>query len=595
MPEKKYDVIVVGAGASGAIVASELAQQGVQVLCLDKGPRYSTEDFSLKQDEIRYYARGALVPSMKTDPLTWRETTADGDAALAPWADGPLGTANPLHLPPSLGTGGGSIHWGGACWRFRETEFRMLSTITDRLGKDALPENHTLVDWPISYADLEPYYDKAEWELGISGRGSNVVDRPELDENPWEAPRARDYPMPPLRTGTADQEFSDACKRLGYHPFRTAAAIASEEFKGRSGCTYCGFCHGYPCHVDAKTSTHVASLPAGMASGNLEIRDFCRVYKVNKAADGSRVTGVSYFDPDGRSVDVEADRVVLACYALENARLLLASGINRNGQVGRHLMTHAFGFFMGLTKEPSNPYMGTLVASTSIEDFSGELVHEYDPSVLWGAPIISWPGDYQPIEIVHSLPSSAPRWGAGFRNWMRDNYNHVWSMYSQTANIPTTETYVDLDPHRKDPWGQPALRMTHGWGEHDERMVEFLLTKKRLIAQEMGLTFWWEETTKPSYHLSTHEVGTHRMGEDPNTSVVDVFGRSHECENLYVIGGGQFPSYHGYNPTETIWAMAYMTVDDMLDRPMMTSHVPAERFAAPAGLGRATAGAGRVG
>lgn len=589
MPTAKYDVIVVGAGASGAVVASELAQQGVKVLCLDKGPRYSTEDFRLKQDEIRYYARGAMVPSMKTDPLTWRERSTDGDADIPDWAAGPLGTANPLHLPPSLGTGGGTLHWGGACWRFRESEFRMRSIIEERLGRNALPEGHTLVDWPIGYADLEPYYDRVEWELGISGRGSNILGHPEANENPWEAPRARDYPMPPLRQGAADIRFSDACSRLGYHPFRTAAAIASEPFKGRSGCTYCGFCHGYPCHVDAKTSTHVAALPAGVASGNLEIRDFCRVYRVNRNGPGDRVTGVSYFGPDGESVDVEADQVVLACYALENARLLLASGINRSGQVGKHLMTHAFGFFMGLTPDESNPFMGTLVASTSIEDFSGELVHDYDPTVLWGAPIISWPGDYQPIEIVHSMPTTAPRWGAGFKDWMRDNYNRVWSMYSQTANIPTHDTYVDLDPRRKDPWGQPALRMTHGWGEHDERAVEFLLTIKRKIAQEMGLTTWWEETTKPSYHLSTHEVGTHRMGEDPSTSVVDVFGRSHECENLFVIGGGQFPSYHGYNPTETIWAMAYMTADHILERPVMTSPVAADH---PTTL--ATAGHGRV-
>ena len=573
MSATRYDAIVVGAGAAGAVVAAELAQEGMRVLCLDKGPRYSTEDFRLKHDEIRYYARGALVPSMRTDPLTWREKTADGEADVPSWAAGPLGTANPLHLPPSLGTGGGTIHWGGACWRFRESEFRMRSTIEERLGADAMPEGHTLVDWPITYADLEPYYDRVEWELGISGRGSNILDKPDQNENPWEAPRARDYPMPPLRQSTADIRFAEACSRLGYHPFRTSAAIASEPFKGRSGCTYCGFCHGYPCHVDAKTSTHVAALPAGVASGNLEIRDHCRVWRVNRTNDGSRVTGVSYFGPGGESVDVEADQVILACYALENARLLLASGINRNGQVGKHLMTHAFGFFMGITPEASNPYMGTLVASTSIEDFSGELVHEYDRSVLWGAPIISWPGDYQPIEIVHSMPATAPRWGAGFRDWMRDNYERVWSMYSQTANIPTQDTYVDLDPRRRDPWGQPALRMTHGWGEHDERGVEFLLGIKRKIANEMGLTSWWEETTKPSYHLSTHEVGTHRMGEDPATSVVDVFGRSHECENLFVIGGGQFPSYHGYNPTETIWAMAYLTADHILGRPLMTSPV----------------------
>lgn len=574
MVQKKFDVIVVGAGASGAIVASELAQQGLKVVCLDKGPAYTDEDFKMKFDEIRYYARGAIIPNMTSDPMTWREGSKDL-SKLLPWVDGPLGTVNPLHLPPSLGTGGGSIHWGGACWRFRKTEFTMKSTIEERLGKNFLPEDSTLADWPISYQDLEPYYDRVEWDLGISGRGNNIVGEEHLSKNPWEAPRARDYPMPPLRQGPADQRFAEACGRLGFHPFRTAAAIASEPFKDRSGCTYCGFCHGYACHVNAKTSTHVATLPDGLKSGNLEVRDYCRVYKVNMSNDGSRATGVSYYDPQGRSVDIEADRVVLACYALENARLMLASGINKNGQVGKHLMTHAFGFFMGLTPESSNPFMGPLVASTAIEDFSGELVHDYDPSVFWGAPIISWPGDYQPLEIAQAMPENAPRWGAGFRDWMKDNYTRIWAMYSQTANIPTHETYVDLDPNRRDQYGQPVLRMTHGWSEMDQRAVEFLLKQKRKIAAEMNLTTWWEETSNPDYHLSTHEVGTHRMGEDPSTSVVDIFGRSHEVNNLFVIGGGQFPSYHGYNPTQTIQALAYMTVDQMLDKPMMPRVIPA--------------------
>ncbi len=183
MPAKKVDVIVVGAGASGAIVASELAQNGVKVVCFDKGPRYTDEDFPLKYDEIRYYARGAIVPHMTTDPMTWREGSKDS-ATILPWVSGPLGTANPLHLPPSLGTGGGSIHWGGACWRFRESEFRMRSTIVERLSKKALPEAHTLVDWPISYEDLEPYYDRVEWELGISGRGSNIFGQSDKSDNP---------------------------------------------------------------------------------------------------------------------------------------------------------------------------------------------------------------------------------------------------------------------------------------------------------------------------------------------------------------------------------------------------------------------------
>lgn len=565
---EKADVLVAGAGAAGAIIAAEMAKGGARVVALDKGPHYTAEDFRLKHDEIRYYARGAIVPHVTTDPMTWRaDSTAE--SKILPWVSGPLGTANPLHLPPSLGTGGGSIHWGGACWRFRESEFRMRTTIVERLGKDALPDNHTLVDWPISYEELEPYYDRAEWELGISGRASNLRGTLVPGGNPWEAPRARDYPMAPLRTGAADATFREACARLGYHPFRTAAAIASEPFKGRAACTYCGFCHGYPCHVGAKTSTHVAILPEGLATGNLEIRDHCRVYRVDRSDDGRRVTGVSYFDPDGKSVQIEADTVVLACYALENARLLLASGLNANGHVGKHYMTHAFGFFMGVLPEDTNPFMGPLVAASAIEDFSGELVHEHDPSVLWGAPIISWVGDYQPIEVAHAMPADASRWGTGFKRWMHDNYRRIWAMYSQTANIPTEACYVDLDPVVKDSHGQPALRMTHAWGGHDRRAVEFLLGVKRRIGAEMGLVSAWEEDTAPAYHLSTHEVGTHRMGEDPASTVVDVFGRSHECENLFVIGGGQFPSYHGYNPTETIWALAYLTVDHMLDRPLL--------------------------
>lgn len=561
----RYDFVIVGAGAAGLLIASELAKAGVRVLCVDKGPLYRQEDFHLKHDEIKYYARGAMVPGLTTDPITWRPHSG-AEARLAPWADSPLGAANPLHLPPSLGSGGGSLHWGGACWRFRESEFRMKSTIEDRLGKHSLPENSTLVDWPISYADLEPYYDRVEWELGICGEGSNVEGEPQKNANPWAPPRRRDYPMPPLAQPYSDRLFAEACSRLGYHPFRTAAAIASVPYGGRPACSYCGFCHGYPCHTGAKTSPFSVLLPTAMDTGNLDFLEYCRVMRLNVSNDRTRVVSITYRDASGAVRDLLVDQIVLSCYALENARLLLVSGINDNGQVGRHLMTHAFGFIMGLTPEPCNPFMGTLVASSSIEDFSGELIHDYDVRALWGAPIISWPGDFQPIEVIHALPPTAPRWGADLLRWMESNYLHVWAMYSQTANIPTTETYVDLDPHHRDPYGQPALRMTHSWSEWDARSVEALLKVKRAIAQEMGLTQWWEEEAKPMYHLSTHEVGTHRMGWDPRTSVVDVFGRSHQCRNLFVVGGGQFPSYGGYNPTETIWALAYMTVDHILGR-----------------------------
>src|SRR4029077_5623226 len=238
---------------------------------------------------------------------------------------------------------GGTIHWGGTYWRFREAEFRMRSAIIERFGEkalEALPEDTSIVDWPFDYKTLEPYYDKVEWELGISGQAGNIEGKIIPGGNRFEAPRSRDYPMPPLRQGPANLRFLEASQRLGYHPFPQAAAINSIEYNGRSACTYCGFCHGFPCHVGAKMSTQVATLPSGLATGNLEILPFSRVYRVERDATGKRATGVSYFDALGRSQTLEADLVVLGCYALENARLLLASGINENGEVGKYLMTH---------------------------------------------------------------------------------------------------------------------------------------------------------------------------------------------------------------------------------------------------------------
>jgi gluconate 2-dehydrogenase alpha chain len=559
------DVVVVGLGASGGIVASELAKAGAKVVALDKGPDYADADFALKHDEIRYFARGSMVPQMDTDPITWR--AGEGQTAtLLPWASGPLGLADPLHLPPSLGTGGGSNHWGGAAWRFRDAEFRMRSAIVERFGAKALPDGTDIVDWPLRYADLEPYYDRTESELGISGQAGNINGELMEGGNPFESPRRRGFPMPPLRQGPADLRFVEACRRLGFHPFPQAAAITSTEFKGRSGCVYCGFCHGYPCHVKAKTSTQVAVIPAGLASGNLEIRPYSRVYKVNRDETGERARGVSYYDADGQARELSANIVVLACYALENSRLLLLSGVNRNGMVGKYFMTHAYGWYAGLLSEWTNPFMAPLTAASVIADHTGELIPENDLGVLWGSVVTSWPGETQPIEGTRYAPESVPRWGKGLKDWMRENFRRLYSMYAQTSNFPSERYYCDLDPHIRDPFGHPALRITHDWTEHDKASVEFHLRIKRQIAKEMGLKPLWEEPTAPAFHLSTHEVGVHRMGVDPSRSVVDVYGETHESKNLFAIGGGQFPTYGGYNPTQTIMALAFLSTEELCKR-----------------------------
>jgi gluconate 2-dehydrogenase alpha chain len=556
-----YDVIVVGLGAAGGVIASELAKRGARVVGLEKGIFYKQADFVSKFDEIRYYCRSAIVPRMATDPITWRPSE-QVDARILPWASNALGLGDPFQIPPSIGTGGGTIHWGGASFRFREADFRMRSVIEERFGASALPDGHTMIDWPLGYQDLEPYYDRTEWELGCSGVAGNVGGNIVEGGNPFEAPRKRGYPMPPLQRHAVDQVFVEASRRLGFHPFPTPAAIATVPYKGRAACTNCGYCHGYPCHVGAKITTHELIEAASRETRNLEVLPHARVFRIDRGRNG-RVSGVAYFARDGRIVELKAPVVVLAAYAFENARLLLASGINRNGLVGQNLMIHNYGWFTGLMPDETNPFMGSLQCGSVVDDYSSELIPDNDQRVLWGSPINTWTGDMQPIEVIHGLPSNVPKWGAGFKEWLTRNYRHLTRMYSQHSSFPTRVAYCDLDPVVKDRFGQPALRITHDWTDHDRRAAIYFFEIKRRIAREMGMTTWWEDSPTPGYHVTVHDAGLHRMGEDPENSVTSPTGRVHQCSGLYACGAGQFPTLPPYNPTETIFALAYMTSEDI--------------------------------
>jgi gluconate 2-dehydrogenase alpha chain len=558
----RADAVVVGLGAAGGLVAAELALGGLHVVGLDKGPGHTDADFRYKQDEIKYYVRGAGIPGRGPDPITWRPDEG-ARAVPLPWATEVYPLADPLHLPPAGGTGGGSVRWTAAAWRFREADFRMRGAIAERFGASALPEDCTLADWPIGYRDLEPYYDRVEWELGVSGRAGNVGGRILAGGNPFESPRRRGYPLPPLRRGTADGRFVDASRRLGYHPFPQPAAIASAAYAGRAACTYCGHCHGYPCHVGAKASTNLISLPAAVASGNLDVRPYARATRVFRDPAG-RVSGVSYIDVMGRAMDVATEIVVLACYTLENTRLLLLSGIDGSGHTGRHYMTHNYGDLRGVLPEWTNPFMGPQVAGSVIDDVTSELIPDNDAGVVWGSPIIGEGGDIQPIEAAHMRPASVPRWGRALKDWLRESYRHLYQMCSQTTSLPSARAYCDLDPAVRDALGLPALRITHEWSDYDRQAAKYMMGVKRRLAAEMGMTHWWEAPAAPRYHVSNHEAGTYRMGEDPRSSVADRAGQCHQCAGLYLTGGGLFPSYGSYNPTETIQALALWTADHIL-------------------------------
>jgi gluconate 2-dehydrogenase alpha chain len=558
MTTKQADVVIVGLGASGSILARELTEAGFRVLGIEKGPEYSPQDFWLKFDELRYSIRCGISPTMDSDPITWRPNRKS-DATVLPWAVGP-GAGNPLFLPPSLGVGGGSIHY--ACWHWRQMaeDFRMRSVVLEHFGEEALPEESRVVDWPVSYDQLEPFYAQVEREIGVSGQAGNINGELIEGGNPFEAPRSDPYPFPPIRPSAANQPFVDACNALGYHPFPVPTSIISEDWGERKACVYCGFCRDYGCHVGAKSSTQDALIPAAMASGNLEILANCRAQRVNVDRDG-RARSVTYADAKGDLHEAAGDLIILSAYALENVRLLLISDINANAAVGKWYTIHNYHWFSGDLPEDTMIYAGPAAGGWGIDDFNTTF-HEYsDGSFLMGTPIMYFAGDTQPIEGVKNMPPGTPMWGSKFKEYLRTSYRRRFGMYSQIATLPVESNFLDLDPSVKDPWGQPALRITHDWGDHDKAAGRWINDIKHKIAREMGALQVWEAPLDPPYHITTHEHGGHVMGDDPTDSVVNSFAQSHEAPNLFVIGGGTFPTLSAYNPTATIQALAYRTAD----------------------------------
>src|SRR5712691_587733 len=297
MATQKTDVVIVGVGAAGGILAAELAKAGMKVTGLERGPRHVTADFA-GLDELRYCQRQDLRPHSRRQPVTWRPNRRT--------------RANPLPiLNYGNQAGGGTVHYGAVSWRLHDDDFRARAQTIERYGASAIPKDSSLADWPLTYADLEPFYDRAEYELGVSGKAGNLGGRKIDGGNVFEAPRRREYPLPALLPDQSGVIFEAGARKLGYHPFSSPRAILSQPYHERSGCTYCGFCQSFGCHVGAKSSILVTKLPEADATGNFKLVTGTMCYRVNSDNSG-RTTGVSYYGPDGSDNTIEAELVILA-------------------------------------------------------------------------------------------------------------------------------------------------------------------------------------------------------------------------------------------------------------------------------------------
>src|SRR6266446_5616925 len=561
MAIEKTDVVIVGMGAVGGVMAAELGKAGLKVIGLERGPRLKTADFQL--DELRYFQRQDLRPDIKRQPVTWRPNANSRAVRISPQNNGNQ-------------TGGGTVHYGAVSWRLHEDDFRARTHTIERYGLAAIPQGSSLADWPLTSAELEPFYDRAEYEIGVSGKAGNLQGRKIDGGNVFEASRQREDPLPALQLDQSAILFEAGAKKLGYHPFSTPRAIISQPYKGRPACTYCTYCQAYGCYIGAKSSILVTKLPEADATGNFTLKTGAMCYRINSR--DKRVTGVSYYGPDGSDNTIEAEIVVLGTFIYDNTRLLLLSktdkfpnGLaNSSGQVGKHLMAHMMPNVYGLFDDRHvNNYMGPSAQKHTIDDFNADNFEHSGAGFIRGAQIsVGTPNlEGGPLSFSTTAPPpGVPRWGGAYRDYLAKYFTRFAVMVAQSETLPYPDQTIDLDPTVRDQWGLPAPRLTYDWRRPNETaLVEFMMKKMEEIGRAMGAAQVWRAPLGPGMPGAHHEGGT-RMGNDPNTSVVNKYGQSWDIHNLFIVGSSTFPSMSGFNPTLTIEALAYMSADAIANK-----------------------------
>ena len=573
---QKVDVVAIGAGWTASALAWKLTAAGLRVVSLEQGPsRWANPEFEHDHDPLRYETRLAMMVDKRKETWTWRPDTRSPSLPIRQYGA----------FYPGMGLGGSGVHWSGQLFRFTPFDFQLRTSYTQKYGQGILPPGSSIQDWPITYEELEPYYDAYEYDIGASGQVGNLGGQLIPGGNPFEAPRSRPYPLPPLPVTIPSNLFADACREVGYHPFPQPAAIASQAFRDpfgnyRSGCILCGFCTRYGCEVDAKSSPQTTYIPVALATGHYEIRYDAHVVRVNVGADGL-ATGVTYIDAQGQEHEQPADIVLLTGFTLSNVKLLLVSrggrhsnGIgNDRGQVGRNC-THQYWTapVAGVFKDRRfNLYMGNTCTQNTIYDLYESVIDHSGLGFIGGGGVYSTLGERTPIMSASAYPvaGGGKKWGRDWKEALRTTWDGTVDFFMQGSSPAYDFHFYDLDPTYRDAWGMPLLRYTLDWQPNEQKMHDYMARQLRPVMERMGPTAMTVQDAKP--YRQTHFYGTHNtggaiMGRDPSDSVTNNYGQVWDTPNVFVTGATLFPQNPGANPTDTICALALRTGDAIRDK-----------------------------
>ena len=531
------DFVVIGSGAAGGVMAKELSSAGFDVVVLEQGPYLRAQDF--KHDDLAYIFNQELIGGARGEfPQTMRRSE-DEEAAVQDF---------PPPLLYARMVGGSSVHFSANYWRFRPIDFVERSTI-------GAIEGTGFADWPIGYDELEPYYTRVEWEIGVSGA-----------PGPFDPPRSKPFPLPPLPNKSGGVLFEQGARKLGLHPQPAPMAILSRPYDGRAACGHCGYCMLFGCEFGAKSSTLATMIPLAEATGRCEIRPESTVVRLETDKDGGRVREVVYLDGSGAEHAQQARAVVLCANGAETPRLLLMSDSSRHpnglanssGKVGKYLMFNCQPLAYGLFEHPLNEYKSAQVTRILLDYYDSDPARGYyGGGGLDARPFLS----ATPLGFALSgLPPDAPTWGPSFKQMLHEYFTRTVAVSGHTTSLPVESNNISLDPSTEDKWGRPAIRVTYRDHADDLAISRFFLKKGEEILDAAGARkVWTVPVTETS--VAAHLLGTCRMGDDPAESVVDRYHRSHDVRNLFIVDGSSFVTSGRGQPTMTIQALAFRAAD----------------------------------
>ncbi len=567
------DVVIIGLGWTGSLLAERLTAAGLNVLALERGRwRDTSTDYptTYAQDELRYHIRHELFLRPARQTMTFRNKRSETALPIRSWGS---------FMPPD-GVGGGGVHWNAETWRFLPSDFVLRSHLTERYGRRHLPEDMTVQDWGITYAELEPHYDRFERLCGTSGCAGNLGGVRQPGGNPFEGPRSRAYPTPPQRQPYGPTLFAQAAESLGHSPFPQPSGNLSQPYTNPLGvtlgeCTYCGFCEWFGCGNYSKASPQTAILPALVRRPNFEARTECEVVKINLDSTGRRATSVTYVDADGQAFEQPADMVLLCAFQLFNVQLLLHSGIGTpydpmtgRGVIGRNYSYQVTSSVNAFFDDKNfNPFVASGSIGMCIDDFNGDNFDHGPAGFVGGGYLGAVQTNGRPI-LGTLTPKGTPKWGAEWKRAVATNYLSAYQAVSHGSCYSYRDAYLDLDPTYTDHLGRKLMRITFDFHENELRMSQYLTERLAGVVEAMGPRQMDKNPRTGPYtvtdYQTTHTCGGAIMGTDPRTSALNRYLQSWDVPNLFVMGSTAFPQNAGYNPTGTVAALANWSADAII-------------------------------